>query len=153
MYKQALFPIFIAAAMTLLLGCNAKQTPDQILKDDSQRMGLITIMAHQEPYMTQMMNEMMKSDSCKMMMAHSMMNDSSMHTMMMDNMMTMCKNDPAMCKMMMDKTMAMCEADSSKCKMMMESMKDHPNMMKMMKGMGDMKMGDMKMDKMGKMKK
>jgi len=140
MNKQTVLPIFIAAAMTLLVGCNAKQTTDQILKDDSQRMALITTMAHQEPYMTQMMSEMMKSDSCKMMMAKGLMNDPSMHTAMMDNMMTMCKNDPNMCKMMMDKTMDMCEADSSKSKMMMESMKGHPNMMRAMKGTGDMKM-------------
>ena len=140
MSKFTSLPIFLAVAMTLLLGCNDKQTTDQILKDDSQRMGLITTIAHQEPYMTQVMNEMMKSDSCKQMMAKGMMNDPGMRTMMMENMMNMCKNDPNMCKMMMDKTMAMCEADSSKCTMMMESMKGHPKMMKSMKGMGDMKM-------------
>jgi|GEM_PF-2049626 len=126
--------------MSLLAACDSKQTTLGHLKDDGQRKMLVANIAHNQPYMNEMMNEMMKNDSCKMMMSYSMMNDPSMHTMMMDNMMAMRKKDPTMCKMMMDKKMDMCEADSSKCKMMMESMKTHPNMMKSMKGMGDMDM-------------
>lgn len=58
---------------------------------------------------------------------------------MMDKMMDMCKADSAMCKKMMDKTMKMCNDDTAKCKMMMNAMLPHPNVMKAMKGMGDMK--------------
>jgi hypothetical protein len=78
-------------------------------------------MIHHQPYMTEMMHEMMNNDSCKQM--------------MMDNIMSMCKDDSSMCKMMMGKTMEMCDADPAKCKMMMGSMQSQPNVMKSMKGM------------------
>lgn len=65
--------------------------------------------------------------------------DKEMQGAMVDNMMSMCKSDDAMCKMMMDETMAMCDADTSKCKMMMASMESHPNVMKSMEGICQMK--------------
>ena len=66
---------------------------------------------------------------------------------MMNSMMSMCKSDTAMCKMMMDKTMEMCDMDQSKCNMMMGSMQSHPNVMKSIQGMCDMKgMKSMKME-------
>ena len=130
----------MAAAMSLLFACNSKQTAEQCLQNDTQRKDIIVAIVHHQPYMTEMMHEMMNNDSCKQMMAQNMMSDSKMQLMMMDNMMDMCKKDPAMCKMMMGKTMAMCDADSSKCTMMMGAMQPHPNVMKSMKGMCDMKM-------------
>jgi len=146
MKNSTTLSILFAAAMSLLFACNSKQTADQSLKDDNQRKAIITGIAHHQPYMADMMREMMNSDSCKQMMAQSMMSDPNMKTMMMDNMMTMSKNDTSMFNMMMGKTMAMCDADSSKCTMMMGAMQPHPNVMKSMKGMCDMKgMGDMKM--------
>ncbi len=140
MKNLTLLSIFIAAAMNLLLSCNSNQTADQYLKDNSQRKSIISAIAHHQPYMADMMHEMMNSDSCKQMMSQSMMSDPGMKAMMMDDMMNMCKKDPSMCKMMMDKTMAMCDADSSRCAMMMEAMQPHPNVMKSMKGMHDMDM-------------
>jgi len=106
--------------MSFLSSCNTKQTADQSLKDDSQRKTIIGTIAHHQPYMAEMMNEMIKNDSSKQMMAQSMMSDPKMMTMMMDNMMTMTKNDSTMSKMMMDRTMEMCDADATKCNMMME---------------------------------
>ena len=66
-------------------------------------------------------------------------NDQAMQMDMMNSMMSMCKSDTAMCKMMMDKTMEMCDMDQSKCNMMMGSMQSHPNVMKSIQGMCDMK--------------
>jgi len=133
--------IFFTVAISFLSSCNTKQTADQSLKDDSQRKNIIGTIAHHQPYMAEMMHEMMNSDSCKQMMAQSMMSDPKMMTMMMDNMMTMSKNDSTMSKMMMDRTMEMCDADATKCNMMMDAMKTHPNVMKSMNmnGMGNMK--------------
>ncbi len=140
MKKSTSLSIVLVAAMSLLFACTANQTADQRLKDDSQRKATMVAIVHHQPYMTEMMQEMMKNDSCKQMMMQTMMSDSKMQPMMMDNMMSMCKKDPAMCKMMMDKTMAMCDADSSMCTMMMGAMQPHPNVMKSMKGMCDMNM-------------
>jgi len=126
--------------MSFLSSCNTKQTADQSLKDDSQRKTIIGTIAHHQPYMAEMMNEMIKNDSSKQMMAQSMMSDPKMMTMMMDNMMTMSKMDTSMFKLMLGKTMEMCDADQSKCNMMMGAMQPHPNVMRSMKGMHDMDM-------------
>jgi len=137
--KNVLFlSFFLAAATSLLLGCNPKQTADQCLKDDHQRKDILVALVHHQPYMTEMMNEIMKSDSSKRMMGQSMMSDPSMMNMTMDNMMSMCAKDTSMCKMMMGKTMEMCDANESMRKMMMGSMQSHPNVMKSMKGICDM---------------
>ena len=144
MKKLIILSISVATAMSLLPACNSKQGADQYLNDDVQRKDVIVSIAHHQPYMTEMMHEMMNNDSCKQMMSQSMMKDPAMMKMMMGNMMTMCSNDSSMCKMMMGDMMTMCDADQSKCKMMMTAMQSHPNMMKSMKGMGDMKgMGNM----------
>ncbi len=135
MKKQFSLPIFIAAAMTLLFACNSKQTADQSLKDDNQRKNIMVGIVHHQPYMTEMMQEMMNSDSCRQMMAESMMNNTDMMNRMMENMMSMCSKDSSMCNMMMGNTMEMCDADPAKCKMMMGSMQSHPAVMKSIKGM------------------
>jgi hypothetical protein len=147
MKKYFSLSILTVAVMCILSSCNNKQTADQYLKDDNQRKDVIASIIHSQPYMAEMMHEMMSSDSCKQMMSQNMMNDPAMMNAMMDGMMSKCMKDSGMCKMMMGKTMDMCEADQSKCKMMMESMKSHSNVMKSMKGMDDMKDMDMGADK------
>ena len=144
MKNSTILAIFFIAALGFLFACNSSKTADQYLKDDNQRKAIIGEIAHHQPYMAEMMQEMMNSDSCKQMMVQSMMSDSKMMTMMMtmmmDNMMTTSKKDTAMSKMMIGKTMEMCDADATKCNMMMDAMKTHPNVMKSMNmnGMGNM---------------
>jgi len=140
MKNLTILSICFIAVMNLFGSCDSKQTADQYLKDDNQRKEVLVAIVHHQPYMNEMMKQMMNNDSCKQMMAQSMMSDPKMKTMMMDNMMDMCKNDASMCKMMMGKTMEMCDADGAKCTMMMDAMKPHPNVMKSMKGMCDMNM-------------
>ena len=47
--------------MSFLSACNSKQTADQSLKDNNQRKDIIVEIAHHQPYMTEMMQEMMKN--------------------------------------------------------------------------------------------
>jgi hypothetical protein len=147
MKKGTILSISMAVVMSLLLACSSKQTADQYLKDDTQRKDILVTIAHHQTYMTEMMQQMMNSDSCKQMMGQSMMGDPAMMNMMMDHMMSMCNNDSSMCKNMMGKMMEMCDADQSKCKMMMGTMQSHPNVMKSMKRMGDMEMMPKKTNK------
>ena len=126
--------------MGLLIGCNSNQTADQFLKDDLLRKEIIVSIVHHQPYMTEMLHEMMNNDSSKLMLTQSMMSNPSMKTTMMDNMMKMCETDSVMCKLMMSKMMIMCEADQSKCKMMIFEMQSHPKLMQCMKEKGDLSM-------------
>jgi hypothetical protein len=140
MKKQTLLPILFAATVTFFASCKSNPTADQYMQDDNHRKDVVLVMVHHQPYMTEMIHEMMNNDSCKQMLMASMMNDPSMKgmDMSMDKMMSMCKGDSSMCKMMMGKTMEMCDTDPAKCKMMMGSMQSHPTIMKSMKGMCDM---------------
>jgi hypothetical protein len=125
------------AAMICFTQCN-NPAPNTLLDKADTRGKTISALMNNDTYMKEVMDSMkVKHGGMAMNMP--------MNEDMMNKMMEKCKNDPAMCKMMMDKTMAMCDADSSMCKMMMTSMKEHPNMMKSMKGMDDMK--GMKMEK------
>ena len=118
-------------------------TPETSLDKADTRGKTISALMNNDVYMKEVMDSMaVKHGGHSMDMAKG---DMKMDENMMNKIMDMCKTDSAMCKKMMDKTMAMCDADSSMCKMMMTSMKSHPNMMKSMQGMGDMK--GMKMDK------
>ena len=139
MKTQTILPILFAATVILLTSCNSKQTADNYLKDDNQRKDIVLAMAHHQPYMSEMMNEMMNNDTCKRMMMDNMWNEPSMKGMHMDNMMNMSQTDTSMFKMMMDKTMGMCDTDPAKCKMMVSAMQSHPNVMNSMQGMCDMK--------------
>ena len=112
--------------MSVLLSCNSKPSADEYLKDDNQRKEVVLAIAHHQPYMSEMMQQMMNSDSCKQMMSENMM------------------SDPGMMKTMMGDMMSMCNKDSSMCKMMMGSMQSQPKVMESMKGMCDM--GNMKME-------
>ena len=120
MKKTFSFSIVVLAVMSLLLSCNSKQTADEYLKDDNQRKDVVIAIAHHQPYMSEMMQQMMSSDSCKQMMSENMMSNPGMMNTMMGNMMSMCNKDSAMCKMMMG------------------TMQSQPNVMKSMKGMCDM---------------
>jgi len=138
MKTQTILPILFAAIISLLVSCNSKQTADNYLKDDNQRKEIVLAMAHHQPYMTEMVNEMMNNDTCKQMMIDNMMNEPSMKGMHMDNMISMSQTDTSMFKMMMGKTMEMCDTDPAKCKMMMGAMQSHSNVMNSIKGMCDM---------------
>jgi hypothetical protein len=135
MKKQTIFSILIAATLILITSCNSKPSADNYLQDETQRKEIISAIVHHQPYMIEMVHEMMDNDSCKQVMMDNMMMDPSMKEMHMNMMMNMCKDDSSMCKMMMGKTMEMCEADSTKCKMMKSSMQSHSNVMRSMKGM------------------
>ena len=138
MKKETILLFLFGATFTFLASCNSNPSAKQYLQDENHRKDVIATMVHHQPYMTEIMHEMMSNDSCKQMMMSNMMNDEGMKAMQMDKMMSMCKDDSSMCKMMMGKTMEMCDADPAKCKMMMGSMQSHPNVMKSMKGIEDM---------------
>lgn len=143
------FLLSILLAVTIILpACNSQQTADQCLKDENQRKEIVAAIAHHQPYMMEMMHEMMTNDSSKQMMGQSMMSDPAMMKMSMDDMLSICNKDTSMCSMMMGKTMEMCDANPAMCGMMMGSMKLHSNVMKSMKGMCDMNNMDMN-DKTG----
>lgn len=137
MKNTLIFSILLAVSI-ILPACNSQQTADQCLKDENQRKEIVAAIAHHQPYMMEMMHEMMTNDSSKQMMGQTMMSDPGMMKMSMNSMMDLCSKDSSMCKMMMGKTMAMCDDNQSMCNMMMGSMKSHPNVMKSMKGMCDM---------------
>jgi hypothetical protein len=139
MKNKIIIPFLFATIVTVFTSCNSTPTADQYLQDDHQRKGIVLSMTHHQPYMAEMMHEMMNNDTCKKMMMDNMMNDPSMMKMHMEKMMSMCKNDSTMCKMMMDKTMEMCEADTSKCNMMKGAMQSHSTVMKGMCDMENMK--------------
>jgi hypothetical protein len=111
MKKLSILSISLVAATIFIVACNPTQANEQYLKDDNQRKALITTIAHNQSYMTEMMGEMMTNDSCKKMMGEMMMKDDAMKNMMMTNMMDMCEKDSNMLKKMMtmmhDKPMMM----------------------------------------------
>ncbi len=126
MKKAFSLSIVTLVVMSVLLSCNSKQSADEYLKDDNQRKEVVVAIANHQPYMSEMMQQMMNSDSCKQMMSENMM------------------SNPGMMKTMMGDMMSMCNKDSSMCSMMMGSMQSQPKVMESMKGMCDM--GNMKME-------
>ena len=139
--KNVKILLFAVVALMSFTQCE-NAAPEKSLEKADSRGKTISVLMNNDAYMKEVMDSMKTKHGGGMAM------DMPMNEDMMNKMMEKCKADPTMCKMMMDKTMAMCDADSSMCKMMMTSMKEHPNMMKSMKGMegmGDMK--GMKMDK------
>ena len=135
--------LFIAvAALTTFTQCDT--APKTILEKADTRGQTISALMNNDVYMKEVMDSMQAKHSGNMSSMSMGKGDMKMDGKMMDKMMEMCKTDSAMCKMMMDKTMAMSAADSSMCKMMMTSMKAHPNLMKAMEGMNDMKMNKKK---------
>lgn len=138
MKKATIFSILIATTLILVTSCSSKPSTDDYLKDNQNRKEIVSSIVHHQPYMVEMIHEMMNSDSCKQLMMENMMKDPGMKDKHMGMMMSMCKEDSSMCKMMMNKTMEMCDADTSKCEMMKSSMQSKSNVMKSMKGMCDM---------------
>ncbi len=136
--KKVKILLFCVAALMSFTQCN-NPAPSTTLQQADTRGKTISALMNNDAYMKEVMDSMKTKHGGAMSM------DMPMDENVMNKMMAACKANPAMGKMMMDKTMAMCEADSSMCKMMMKSMKEHPNVMKSMKGMEDMK--GMKMDK------
>ena len=136
--KKVKILLFAVAALMTFTQCN-NPAPSTTLQQADTRGKTISALMNNRAYMKEVMDSMKTKHGGAMSM------DMPMDENMMNKMMEACKANPAMGKMMMDKTMAMCDADSSMCKMMMTSMKEHPNVMKSMKGMEEMK--GMKMDK------
>lgn len=127
--KKLIIAILAITGTFLLTQCTTANA-DNITSNADTRGKVISQLMNNDAYM----NEVMDSMKTK----HPHMMDMSGDNMM-DKMMDMCKADSTMCKKMMGKTMEMCNNDSAKCKMMMNEMKPHPNVMKSMKGMCDMK--------------
>ena len=140
--KKVKMLLFCVVALMSFTQCN-NPTPNMALKQADTRGKTISVLMNNDAYMKEVMDSMQMKHGGNMSAMGK--GDMKMDENMMNNMMEQCKTDPAMCKMMMDKTTAMCDADSAMCRMMMTSMQAHPNMMKSMEGMKDMK--GMKMDK------
>ena len=143
--KRVKILLFSLIALMSFTQCD-NAAPTTTLQQADKRGKTISALMNNDTYMKEVMDSMKTKHGGAMSM------DMPMNEDMMNKMMEKCKNDPAMGKMMMDKTMAMCDADSAMCKMMMTSMQPHPNVMKSMQGMCDMKgmktdMKGMKMDK------
>ena len=136
--KKIKILLFSVVALMSFTQCTTP-TSENLLDKADTRGKTISALMNNESYMKEVMDSMKTKHGGAMAM------DMPMDENMMNKMMEACKANPAMGKMMMDKTMAMCDADSSMCKMMMSSMRGHPNVMKCMKGMDDMK--GMNMDK------
>ncbi len=137
--------LIAVTALTTFTQCDNTAAPQTILEKPDTRGKTISALMNNDVYMKEVMDSMQAKHSSSMSSMPMGKGDMKMDENMMNKMMEMCKTDSAMCKMMMDKTMAMCNADSSMCKMMMASMKAHPNVIKSMEHMDDMK--GMKMDK------
>ena len=142
--KKIKILLFSVATVISFTQCTSP-APETLLDKADSRSKTISALMNNDAYMKEVMDSMQTKHGGGMSSMAMGKGDMPMNENMMNKMMDMCKTDSAMCKMMMNKTMAMCDADSSMCKMMMTSMQAHPNMMKSMKGMGDMK--GMKADK------
>lgn len=139
------FIILLATGFQFITACT-QPTAKNMLENDAQKRDIISAILVNEAVSSELMDSLMIRHHDQMMtkMNSMMTGDKMMQGEMMGTMMDMCKSDDAMCAMMMGKTMDMCDADSTKCKMMMSSMQSHPNVMKSMQGMCDMKGMDMK---------
>ena len=142
--KRVKILLFSLLALMSFTQCD-NAAPTTTLQQADKRGKTISALMNNDVYMKEVMDSMKMKHGGNMSAMSMGKGDMQMNEKMMNDMMEMCKTNPAMGKMMMDKTMAMCNADSSMCKMMMSSMRGHPNVMKCMKGMDDMK--GMKMDK------
>ncbi len=138
--KKIILPLFTFAMLFLLTQCN-NPTPDTLCSNVETRGKIISALMNNDVYMNEVIDSMRtKHPDLILSTAFVVVKDNTqMQGNMMDKMTDMCKMDSSMCKMMMSKTMAMCDADQSKCTMMMGSMQSHPNVMKSMQGMCDMK--------------
>lgn len=146
--KKATILLLSFAALISFTQCN-NSTPEQLCSNAASRGKIISSLMNNDGYMKEVMDSMRTKHGDAMLstVLVNAKNDQAMQMDMMNSMMSMCKSDTAMCKMMMDKTMEMCDMDQSKCNMMMGSMQSHPNVMKSIQGMCDMKgMKSMKME-------
>ena len=152
MIRSKLYSMFLLAAGIFSMTSCTQPKASVMLQDDARKNDIIaailvndavsselldSFMIRRHDQVMMKMNAMMGGDA-------SMQGDAGMKEGMMDKMIGMCKEDSSMCKMMFNKTMAMCDADQASCKMMMSSMEAHPNVMKSVEGMCNMK--GMKMD-------
>lgn len=120
MKKFLMLSISFVAVTILIVACNPTQSTEKYLKDDNQRKATLTVIAHNQSYITEMMGVIMSCDSCKTMMGQSLMKDDAMSNMMMSDMMNMCEKDSLMCNkiMMMMKSKPMMMNEMNKMKKM-----------------------------------
>lgn len=112
--------MLIAIAMFLFTSCDSKQSADQLLKNDTQRSEIIASLITYQPYRMELMNAMMKNDSCRNMMGQRMMEKPEMMGMMM--------KDPTKMKGTMGHMVTMAASDSTMFNAMIQMMKDKPEM-------------------------
>ena len=132
--------IFLLSLAALISFTQCNESAANEVANAGERGKIISALMNNEAYMKQVMDSMQVKHGAGMGK-----HDMAMNPETMSKCMDMCKTDSSMCKTMMSKCMDMCEADQSKCDMMMRSMHGHPNVMKSMEGMCNMK--GMKMDK------
>lgn len=138
--------LFLLTGATLYITACTQPDTSTMLKDDVRKKEIISALVNDDEASSALIDSLLLKHHGEVMtkMNAMMSGDATMKGDMMGRMMDMCKTDSTMCKMMMDETMAMCDADAGKCKMIMSSMESHPNVMKSVQGMCDMK--GMKMD-------
>ena len=135
MKSLIILPILFAATVIILVSCNSKQTAHNYLKDDNQRKEIVLAMAHHQPYMTEIMNEMINNDTCKQLMGSAMMGNSGM----MNRMMGMMMDNHQMQHQMMSNMLNKCVLDSTARNQMGTMMAGNPVMMKTMMQMKNQK--------------
>lgn len=132
--------MLLLATLLYLTGCTQPKV-SAMLKDDAQKKEIISAILSDEQVSAELIDSLMNKNHGQMMikMNAMMSGDKMMQGNMMGKIMDMCKTDSAMCKKMMGMTMDMCDADQSKCNMMMGAMQSHPNVLKSVQSMCDMK--------------
>ena len=73
MKNVTILSICIAIVLSLLYAFNSNQTAKQYLKDNKLRKEIMIDIVNNQPYMDEMMEEMLKNDSCKQTISHHMM--------------------------------------------------------------------------------
>ena len=122
------------AFLALLTSCQSAKTSNQLLKDETSRKEIITLISNDASMNKQMMAEMMNGENgIEMMMENQ------------KSMMKMMKDKPDMMKGMMDDMIETCKTDTTMMKTMCKSMMDDPKMMDMMEKMKHDKMDMSKM--------
>ena len=73
MKNITIISICVAMALSLLFAFNLKQNAKHYLEDNKLRKEIMIDIVKSQPYMDEMMEEMLKNDSCKQIISHHMM--------------------------------------------------------------------------------
>lgn len=125
--KIALFIALVA----LFASCQSGTDVNKILSNQETKKAIIDKIANDSNLSKEMMETMMNSENCKMMMK----GNEKMTMMMMEDhgvMMKMMKENPAMMQSMMTGMMETCKNDTAMMSSMCKSMMENPEMMDMM---------------------